>query len=62
MARICKHGETIGTIDYLTKSHRYMSDGTLLRNTGFGWKLARVRPGVVIDAETFRATLARETE
>ena len=45
MARISAHGSIVGTIDYLTKSKRYMSDGVILKNAGFGWKLAgKVKP------------------
>ena len=45
MARISAHGSIIGTVDYLTKSKRYMSDGVILKNAGFGWKLAgKVKP------------------
>lgn len=47
MARICKHGTVVGTVDWLTSSKRYMSDGVILRNIGFGWKLhGKVKAGV----------------
>ena len=47
MAKLCNHGSVIGTVNYITKAKRYMSDGVILCNTGFGWKLAgKVKPGV----------------
>ncbi len=47
MAKVSAHGAIVGTIDYLATSKRYMSDGTILRNQGFGWKLAgKVKPHV----------------
>lgn len=46
MARISAHGDIVGTIDYVRQSKRYMSDGVILKNAGFGWKLAgKVKPG-----------------
>ena len=62
MARVCKHGTEIGTINYLTKSLRYMSDGTLLVNRGFGWKLAQVKPGIKINRESFEAAKKRREQ
>jgi hypothetical protein len=47
MAVCAKHGQEIGTIHYLTKAKRYMSDGTILKNHGEGWKLhGKVRAGI----------------
>jgi hypothetical protein len=60
MARICKHGDVLGTIEGLTKASRYMSDGTLLVNRGFGWKLAKVKAGVTINAESFARAKERQ--
>jgi hypothetical protein len=39
MAKLSAHGYEIGTIEYLTFSIRFMSDGNILRNNGGGWKL-----------------------
>ena len=39
MAKISAHGSIVGTVEYLTKSKRYMSDGVILLNNGFGWKI-----------------------
>ena len=45
MAKLSAHGECVGTIDYISESKRYMSDGVILKNIGFGWKLAgKVKP------------------
>jgi hypothetical protein len=40
MAKLSAHGSVVGTVEYITKAKRYMSDGVILRNNGFGWKLA----------------------
>jgi hypothetical protein len=39
MAKLSAHGTIIGTVDYTTKSLRYMSDGAILINFGQGWKI-----------------------
>jgi hypothetical protein len=47
MAKLRAHGQEIGTLFGLTNAKRYMSDGHVLKNIGFGWKLsAKVKPGV----------------
>jgi hypothetical protein len=47
MAKIRAHGSIIGTVEYMTYAKRYMSDGVVLKNSGFGWKwLAKVKPGI----------------
>ena len=47
MAKLCAHGETIGTVFFTTSAKRYMSDGVILKNKGFGWKLAgKVKQGM----------------
>jgi hypothetical protein len=47
MAKLSAYGRTeIGTVYKLRSAKRYMSDGTVLKNTGFGWKVAgKVKPG-----------------
>lgn len=46
MAKICAHGTVIGTVEYMTHAKRYMSDGAILKHSGFGWKLAgKVKAG-----------------
>jgi len=48
MAKLSAYGRTeIGTIYKTTSAKRYMSDGTILKNIGFGWKVyAHVKPSV----------------
>lgn len=40
MAKVSAHGGIIATLEYITHAKRYMSDGTILKHHGFGWKLA----------------------
>jgi hypothetical protein len=56
MAKISAHGSVIGTVEYLTKAKRYMSDGVILKNSGFGWEIAvlTVCVGIVHPAEAGR--------
>lgn len=45
MAKVSAHGEIIGTLEYLTHAKRFMSDGVVLVNQGFGWKLrGKIKP------------------
>ena len=47
MAKVSAHGAIIGTVEYLTYAKRYMSDGVVLKNIGFGWKIGgKVKPGI----------------
>ena len=47
MAKCKAHGAEIGTIYKLTSARRYMTDGVVLKNGGFGWKLAgKVKAGI----------------
>lgn len=47
MAKVSAHGKEIGTIYFTTSAKRYMADGVILKNNGFGWKLAgKVKAGV----------------
>lgn len=39
MATLSKHGEKIGEIEYIHSKIAVMSDGKLLKNSGYGWKL-----------------------
>jgi len=39
MATLKAHGELIGKVDVISKVKAYMSDGTILVNHGFGWKV-----------------------
>ena len=51
MAKLSVHGSIIGTIDFCGKSKRYMSDGKVLANYGYGWKIhGSVKAGVTPQA------------
>jgi hypothetical protein len=39
MARLSKHGSELGRIHLVVKTAAYMSDGSILVNEGFGWRL-----------------------
>ena len=63
VAKVSAHGSIVGTIEYLTHAKRYMSDGVILKNIGFGWKLAgKVKPTVPVDQAARNAAehLARQ--
>ena len=45
MAKVSVHGKIIGDVELFKKTYRYMSDGTVLKNSGHGWKLhGKARP------------------
>ena len=47
MAKLSVHGQEIGRITALTSVKAYFSDGKILKNIGFGWKLhAIVKQGI----------------
>ena len=49
MATLSKHGTEIGRLVYVDYVKSYRSDGTVLKNHGFGWKMAgKVKPGADI--------------
>lgn len=50
MATLSKHGSEIARFNYLRFSLSFRSDGTILRNDGDGWKLAKLKDGVEFDA------------
>jgi hypothetical protein len=39
MAKLSAHGSIVGTLSFTTYDKRYMSDGTILKNYGSGWKI-----------------------
>lgn len=62
MAKVSAHGSEIGTIHFLTYAKRYMSDGVVLKNMGFGWKIAgKVKPGITPE-QAFNSASARVRE
>lgn len=47
MAKLSAHGNEVGRIEFTTSAKAYMSDGRILKNSGFGWKLhAKCKDGV----------------
>ena len=47
MAKLSAHGIEIGRIRYVTFVVAYFADGTILRDSGLGWKTyRRVKPGI----------------
>lgn len=62
MAKLSAFGRTeIGTVYKLTSARRYMTDGTVLRNGGFGWKVAgKVKPGFT-PKEAYERAAASQT-
>jgi len=50
MATLSKHGSEVARFDYLRFSLSFRSDGSILRNDGEGWKLAKLKDGVEFDA------------
>ncbi len=62
MAKISAHGDVVGTIYFLTSAKRYMSDGHILKNAGFGWKLhAKIKVGIA-PAYAFDRAKARQVD
>ena len=60
MAKLSAHGKEIGTIYGLTSAKRYMSDGKVLKNSGFGWKLySTCKPNVTPQEAFDHATAKR---
>ena len=59
MAKCSVHGAEIGTIYKLTSARRYMTDGVVLKTSGFGWKLAgKVKAGIN-PADAYQRAAAR---
>ena len=62
MAKLSAHGSVVGTVEYIHKARRYMSDGVILRNDGFGWKLGgKLKPGVM-PADAYARAKQRQVE
>lgn len=62
MARISAHGREVGTVQFTTWAKRYMSDGVILKNHGFGWKLGgKLKPGIApVDAFQRQEAIQRD--
>ena len=51
MATLSKHGTEIGRVTFTDYVKSYRSDGTVLKNMGFGWKLSgKCKAGANIEA------------
>lgn len=60
MAKLKAHGHELGTVERSTTAKRYMSDGAILKNNGFGWKIyGKVKDGVA-PQEAFTKAIARQ--
>lgn len=62
MAKVSAHGSIVGTIETLTGAKRFMSDGAVLKNIGFGWKLAGTLKAGVSPEAAFSAATVRQAE
>jgi hypothetical protein len=62
MAKVSAHGREIGTVYLTTTAKRYMSDGVVLVNYGFGWKLGgKIKDGVTPE-EAYAAQVAKSEQ
>lgn len=62
MAKVSAHGREIGTLYYVASAKRYMSDGVVLKNIGFGWKIhGKVKPEFT-PQQAFEKAAARQRE
>lgn len=60
MAKLKAHGHELGTVEMSTTAKRYMSDGAILKNLGFGWKIhGKVKAGVT-PQEAFAKAIERQ--
>ena len=48
MARLSKHGMEIERFETLKRRYSVRSDETVLVDSGSGWKLARLKPGITV--------------
>jgi hypothetical protein len=62
MAKVSAHGAEIGTVYFLKSAKRYMSDGVVLKNAGFGWKLGGKLKAGVSPQEAFEAAQSKQAE
>jgi hypothetical protein len=62
MAKLSAHGQEIGRLYKTTSVFAYFTDGKVLANQGFGWKLhAKVKPGLD-PVSVFQSAQQRQTE
>ena len=62
MAKLSAHGSEIGRVYFTTSAKAYMADGAILKNSGFGWKLAgKVKAGIS-PLEAYEAQKQKQVE
>lgn len=62
MAKLAAHGSEVGRITYLTSVKAYFSDGKVLRNQGFGWKMAGKLKEGISPLQAFENAKLRQSE
>ena len=62
MAKLAAHGNEVGRVTYLTSIKAYFSDGKVLRNQGFGWKLAGKLKEGITPLQAFENAKLRQSE
>lgn len=55
MATLSKQGTEIARFELMRKTYSFRSNGTVLGNTGEGWKLVKLKEGCTV--ETFRQSI-----
>lgn len=56
MAKLSAHGAEVGRIEFTNYRKAYMSDGNVLKDSGFGWKLhAKIKAGLTPEQAFERA-------
>ena len=62
MAKLSANGTEIGTLEFVQSKRRYMSNGYILENKGFGWKRwGKVKPDYT-PQQAFERAKARQEE
>lgn len=62
MAKISAHGTIIGTVYFTTSAKRYMSDGKVLENKGFGWKIGPKLKAEITTAQAYANAVERQAK
>lgn len=62
MAKLSAHGIEVGRIEFATKNMAWFSDGKVLENRGFGWKISgKIKAGFTPES-AYRTTLEKQKE
>ena len=62
MAKLAAHGIEIGRVTYLTSVKAYFEDGKVLKNQGFGWKLAGKLKDGITPLQAFENAKRKQSE